>query len=102
MTIEREDVDQGRVEFPDVASGRALAPVHPGEVLRDEFLIIYLVLQSVRLPLQVDEVHAVGPMGAWLNCRSAGHCLSSGDGFGIALALRQRAQSLDVSPRISS
>ena len=38
MTIEREDVDRGRVEFSDVVSGRALAPVHPGEVLRDEFL----------------------------------------------------------------
>lgn len=38
MTIEREDVDGGRVDFSDVASGRRLAPVHPGEVLREEFL----------------------------------------------------------------
>ena len=38
MTIEREDVDGGRVDFPDVAAGRRLAPVHPGEVLREEFL----------------------------------------------------------------
>ena len=38
MTIKREDMDQGRVEFSDVASERALAPVHPGEILRDEFL----------------------------------------------------------------
>ena len=38
MTIKREDMDQGRVEFSDVVSGQALAPVHPGEVLRDEFL----------------------------------------------------------------
>lgn len=38
MTIKREDVDQRRIEFSDVASGRALAPVHPGEVLREEFL----------------------------------------------------------------
>lgn len=37
MTIEREDVDRRRIDFSDVASGR-LAPVHPGEVLRDEFL----------------------------------------------------------------
>lgn len=37
MTIEREDVDLRRVDFSDIASGR-LAPVHPGEVLRDEFL----------------------------------------------------------------
>ena len=37
MTIEREDVDRQRIDFSDVVSGR-LAPVHPGEVLRDEFL----------------------------------------------------------------
>ena len=38
MTIEREDVDRRKVDFSEVASGRRLAPVHPGEVLRDEFL----------------------------------------------------------------
>lgn len=38
MTIEREELDRRRVEFSDVASGRRLAPVHPGEVLREEFL----------------------------------------------------------------
>ena len=38
MTIEREDVDRRRVDFSDVVSGKRLAPVHPGEVLRDEFL----------------------------------------------------------------
>ena len=38
MIIEREDADRQRIDFSDVASGRRLAPVHPGEVLRDEFL----------------------------------------------------------------
>ena len=38
MTIKREDLDQGHIGFSDVASGRVLAPVHPGEVLREEFL----------------------------------------------------------------
>ena len=38
MTIEREDVDRRKVDFSEVASGRRLPPVHPGEVLRDEFL----------------------------------------------------------------
>ena len=38
MTIEREDVGRRKVDFSDVASGRRLPPVHPGEVLRDEFL----------------------------------------------------------------
>ena len=38
MTIEREDVDRRRVDFSDVVSGQRLAAVHPGEVLREEFL----------------------------------------------------------------
>ena len=38
MTVEREDLDRGRIDFSDVASGRLLAPVHPGAVLREEFL----------------------------------------------------------------
>ena len=38
MTIKREDVDRRIVDFSDVASGRRLPPVHPGKILRDEFL----------------------------------------------------------------
>ncbi|MDE0172151.1 MAG: HigA family addiction module antitoxin [Defluviicoccus sp.] len=38
MTIEREELDRRRVDFSDVASERRLAPVHPGEILREEFL----------------------------------------------------------------
>ena len=39
MTIKREDVDQRRVDFRGVTSGQRLPAVHPGEILRDEFLI---------------------------------------------------------------
>ena len=38
MSIKRDDADRGRIEFSDVASGRMLEPVHPGRILRDEFL----------------------------------------------------------------
>ena len=38
MTIKREDVDERRVDFRGVTSGRPLPPIHPGEILRDEFL----------------------------------------------------------------
>ena len=38
MTIEQEDIDRQEVDFSDVASGGRLPPVHPGEILRDEFL----------------------------------------------------------------
>ena len=38
MTIKREDIDSGQVNFSDIATGRRLPPVHPGAILRDEFL----------------------------------------------------------------
>jgi antitoxin HigA-1 len=38
MTIKREDLDRRIVDFSDVTSGRRLPPIHPGEILRDEFL----------------------------------------------------------------
>ncbi len=38
MTVRREELDRREIDFSDVASGRQLAPVHPGEILRDEFL----------------------------------------------------------------
>ena len=39
MTIKREDVDHRRVDFRGVTSGRRLRAIHPGEILRDEFLV---------------------------------------------------------------
>jgi addiction module HigA family antidote len=36
--ITRADLDAGRVDFSDVASGEILPVVHPGEVLRHDFL----------------------------------------------------------------
>ena len=38
MTIKREDLDRRAIDFSDVATERLLPPVHPGEILRDEFL----------------------------------------------------------------
>ena len=37
MTITPEDLDRKAVDFSDVATGGS-CPVHPGEILRDEFL----------------------------------------------------------------
>ncbi|MXY54950.1 MAG: HigA family addiction module antidote protein [Gammaproteobacteria bacterium] len=39
MTIKREDVDHRRVDFRGVTSGQRLPAIHPGEILRDEFLV---------------------------------------------------------------
>ena len=40
MTIRREDVDQGRVDLSDVIDARRapMKPVHPGVILKHEFL----------------------------------------------------------------
>lgn len=54
MTIERDDIDRQQVDFSDVASGQRLPPVHPGEILRDEFLkpmglSVYRLARALRI-----------------------------------------------------
>jgi addiction module HigA family antidote len=55
MAIKREDVERRRVDFSDVRSGRRLPPVHPGEILRDEFLTpmaisVYELANAIKVP----------------------------------------------------
>jgi len=55
MTIRREDLDGGRVDLSDVASDGRLPPVHPGEVLRCEFLeplglSVYELAKALKIP----------------------------------------------------
>lgn len=40
MTIKREDIEAGRVDFSDIVDPKAarIPPTHPGEILREEFL----------------------------------------------------------------
>ena len=54
MTIRREDLDRGKIDFSSVTSGRRLPPVHPGEILRDEFLAplalsVYRLAQEIKV-----------------------------------------------------
>ena len=54
MTIKRQELDRQEVDFSDVASGRRLPPVHPGEILRDEFLTpmeisVYRLAQAIKV-----------------------------------------------------
>ena len=54
MTIKREELDRREVDFSDVASGPRLPPVHPGEILRDEFLTpmelsVYRLAQAIKV-----------------------------------------------------
>jgi antitoxin HigA-1 len=38
MSISREQVDQGEIDFADTMTGERIAPISSGEVLRTEFL----------------------------------------------------------------
>ncbi|HXX02915.1 MAG TPA: HigA family addiction module antitoxin [Xanthobacteraceae bacterium] len=55
MSIRREDLDAGRIDFAEVTTGKKLPPVHPGEILRDEFLrpmniSVYTLAQAIKVP----------------------------------------------------
>ena len=55
MTISRQDVDQRALDFSDVAARGHLPPVHPGEILQDDFLrplglSVYRLAQELRIP----------------------------------------------------
>ena len=55
MTIKREDIDSRQVDLSDVVTGKRLPPVHPGEILRDEFLgpmglSVYELAKAITVP----------------------------------------------------
>jgi addiction module HigA family antidote len=55
VTIKRDDIDRRIVDFSEVASRRRLPLVHPGEILRDEFLIpmgisVYELAKALKVP----------------------------------------------------
>jgi addiction module HigA family antidote len=56
MAIKRDDLDAGGVDLSRVTTGRRLPPVHPGEILREEFLAplglsAYALAKAIRVPL---------------------------------------------------
>jgi addiction module HigA family antidote len=55
MSIKREDLDAGRIDLADVAIGKRLPLIHPGELLRDDFLVpmkisVYTLAQAIKVP----------------------------------------------------
>src|SRR3954451_7583932 len=55
MSIKREDMDAGRVDFSGLVIGKRLPLVHPGEILRDEFLqpmkiSVYAMALAIKAP----------------------------------------------------
>ena len=52
MTIPIEDLD--KLDFSDVTTGGILPPIHPGEILREEFLIpLAITAHALALALKV-------------------------------------------------
>ena len=55
MSIKREDVDTGLIQFGDVVTGERIPPVHPGEILREDFLepmsiSAYALAEAIKVP----------------------------------------------------
>lgn len=102
MAIDRADLDAGRVDLKGVTTGRRLAPIHPGRILRVEFLkplglTPYRLAKDIRVP--PNRVTAI--LGA-KRAVSADTALRLGRYFGTTpefwLGL-QEAYDLDVAKR---
>ena len=68
MSIKREDVDAGRVDLSEVATGKRLPLIHPGEILRDDFLqpmkiSVYALAQAIKVPRSRVNDIALGRRG---------------------------------------
>ena len=55
MSIKRENLDAGRIDFTDVAAAKRLPLIHPGAILSEEFLqpmkiSVYTLAQAIKVP----------------------------------------------------
>ena len=55
MSIKRDDLDAGRIDLAGITTGKRLPLVHPGEILRDDFLqplkiSVYTLAQDIKVP----------------------------------------------------
>ena len=55
MSIKRDDLDAGRIDFAEVTTGKRLPLIHPGEILREDFLqplkiSVYTLAQAIKVP----------------------------------------------------
>ncbi len=55
MSIKREDLETGLTGLAGVISGKRLPPIHPGQILRDDFLqpmkiSVYALAEAIKVP----------------------------------------------------
>ena len=102
MSIKREDIGRRLVDFSDVASGRRLAPVHPGKILRDEFLTpmrisVYELANAIKVPRSRVNDIVLGRRGITADTAMRfGRYFGSSPEFWINLQVRY---DLDVADR---
>ena len=63
MRIRRECVDAEKINFRDITAGKRIMPVHPGAILRNDFLkpmglSIYALAKAVKVTRPLFRNHA--------------------------------------------
>ena len=102
--ISREDLDAGRVDFSDIETGERLPPVHPGDVLRHDFLeplglSAHALAMALRVPPNRITTILAGERAvtAETALRLARH-FGTSPGFWLNL---QKAYELEVAERVA-
>ena len=102
MSIKRDDIDNRKVDFSNIASGRRLPPVHPGEILRDEFLtpmkisVFCLVINLIFATIFLFAYH-LGPGALGLANTLSGAC----NLFLLVFALRKKLRKLEMKETVA-
>jgi addiction module HigA family antidote len=68
VSIKREDLDAGRIDLAEVITGKRLPLVHPGEILRHDFLeameiSVYALARAIKVPRSRVNDIALGRRG---------------------------------------
>ncbi len=100
--ISREDLDAGRVSFGDLDSGERLPSVHPGEVLRADFLEpMGLTAHALALALRVP-ANRISAILAGRRAVTADTALRLARHFGVSAGFwlnLQKAYELETAER---
>ena len=116
MTIHIEDMDS--MDFSDVTTGNKLPPIHPGEILREEFLVplgmsvnalaIALHVPATRMHEIVKERRSITPDTALRLARyfgaSAEFWLNLQTAYDLRVAKQQALSAIEreILPRIAA
>ena len=100
--ISREDLDAGRVDLSGLDSGECLPPVHPGEILRHDFLEpLALSAHALSLALRVP-ANRITTILAGQRAVTAETALRLARHFGTSAGFwlnLQKAYELDIAER---